>query len=299
MEHKKKIEFIINPNSGLIKVVPIKTAIEHLIDANLFDFSFTYTTHRGHAVELAEQFASTNTDIVVAVGGDGTVNEVGRGLIGSNTAMGIIPCGSGNGLARHIGIPMDLINSIKWLNKHKIINIDYGTINSNPFFCTCGLGFDADVSKRFADSKIRGVVTYVEKILQEALVHKEESITIITDGEEENIEAYIVTFANAGQWGNNIYIAPLASLTDGLLDVTILTPFTPMDVPTLAYHLFNKQIDKNRKIRTFKTRSLTIKREKDGVVHIDGEPIQLGNVLNIEIIKDGLKIAIPTKKLKI
>lgn len=300
MDNKKRIEFIINPVSGGIRVVPIKSAIEHLIDTNLYEYGFTSTTHKGHATELAKNFAAKeSTYMVVAVGGDGTVNEVGCGLIDTNMPMGIIPCGSGNGLARHLGIPMDPINSIKWINKHSVINIDYGTINDHPFFCTCGLGFDADVSKRFADSKIRGIITYVEKILQEALVHKDEPITIVNDGEEEDIEAFIVTCANAGQWGNNIYIAPLASVTDGLLDITVLTPFTPLDIPTLAYHLFNKQIDKNKKIKSFKTKELIIRRKKDAVAHVDGEPIILNKELKIQIIPKGLRIAIPKKERKI
>ncbi len=300
MEHKKKIEFIINPVSGGIRVIPIRTAIEHLIDTELYNYSFTSTTHQGHATELAKKMAADqDTYMVVAVGGDGTVNEVGRGMIGSDKPMGIIPCGSGNGLARHLGIPMDPLHSITWINKHKVIAIDYGTINEHPFFCTCGLGFDADVSKRFADSKIRGVITYIEKILQEALVHKDESLTIINNGKTEKLEAFIATCANAGQWGNNIHIAPLASVTDGLLDFTILTPFTPIDIPTMAYQLFNKQIDKNKKIKTYKTESLTIIREKEGVAHIDGEPIVLEKELKFQIYHAGLNIAIPIKKKSI
>lgn len=300
MEKKRKIEFIINPVSGGLRVVPIKTAIEYLIDSKLYEYNFNATKYKGHATELACQFAKDGkTDIVVAVGGDGTVNEVGCGLIETETPMGIIPCGSGNGLARHLGIPIDPVHSIKWLNKHKIEDIDYGTINKHPFFCTCGLGFDADVSKRFADSKVRGVITYIEKILQEALYHKDEPIVIQTESGEENIEAFIVTCANAGQWGNNAYIAPLASVKDGLLDITIVPPFTPLDIPTLAYQLFNKQLDKNKKIISHKTESLTIIRKKDGVVHIDGEPTVLDKTINIQIVPKGLKVATPIKEREI
>ncbi|MBO5951822.1 MAG: YegS/Rv2252/BmrU family lipid kinase [Bacteroidaceae bacterium] len=300
METKRKIKFIINPTSGGIHVLPIKSTLEYFIDDDSIEYDFATTTHKGHAYELTKEIAQKgDTDIVVAVGGDGTVNEVGRGLIGTDTALGIIPFGSGNGLARHLGIPMDPINCIKWINKCRIAEIDYGIINEHPFFCTCGLGFDADVSKRFADSKIRGAITYIEKILQEALTHKDESLIIKSDIEQIDTEAFIVTCANAGQWGNNAYIAPLASVTDGLLDITIVTPFTPLDIPTLAYQLFNKHLDKNKKIRTLKTTQLTINRKKNGVVHIDGDPVMLDKEIKIKIVTNGLKVAIPLKKRKI
>ena len=236
---------------------------------------------------------------MVAVGGDGTVHEVGRGLIGSNTALGIIPCGSGNGLARHLGISTDPLHYIKWLNRCKIVEMDYGSLNGHPFFCTCGIGFDAEVSKRFADSKTRGVITYVEKILQEALTHKDESLYINIGNESEEVEAFILTCANAGQWGNNVYIAPQASVSDGWLDVTILTPFSAMDIPLLAYHLFNRQIDKNKKIISHRCTSLSIKRNSKGYAHIDGEPIEVEKDINIEIIPKGLKVAVPSKNRRI
>ena len=165
MNSKRKIVFVYNPTSGTIRLIPVIPIIERFVNRDLYDFSIVSTQYRGHATELARQYAAQNYDAVIAVGGDGTVNEVGCGLIGTNTALGIIPCGSGNGLARHLGISMDPFKAVKWLDKSIFSEIDYGMIEDHPFFCTCGVGFDAKVTDTFSKAGTRGVLTYMESIL--------------------------------------------------------------------------------------------------------------------------------------
>ena len=299
MDVKRKVVFIYNPVSGSRRLIPVVPIIERFVNRDLYDFSIVSTEHKGHATELAREYAARNYDAVIAVGGDGTVNEVGCGLVGTDTALGIIPCGSGNGLARHLGISMDPFKAVKWLNKSIFTDIDYGTINGHPFFCTCGVGFDATVSETFSNAGSRGVLTYMESILRKIATYKDQLYKLSFDNSSETFESFIVTCANADQWGNNAYIAPTASMQDGLMDVVVIHPFTPFDAPLLAFQLFNRQLDKNGKVTIRKCQRLTITREEDGPAHYDGEPIQLGKEINIEMVPGKLKTLIPDRRRSI
>ena len=159
---KKKIAFIMNPISGTTSKDRIPHLIETTLDQDLYEYNILMTERAGHASELAVSARDEGIDIVVAVGGDGTVNEVARSIVHSDTALGIIPCGSGNGLARHLMLPMNLKKAIQIINRCEIHNLDYGVINGYPFFCTCGMGFDAFVSMKFAEAGKRGPITYVD-----------------------------------------------------------------------------------------------------------------------------------------
>lgn len=296
MEHKKKILFIANPISGTQNKKAILTLINELIDKNKYDYQIVNTEYAGHASVIAQQAAADHINMVVAIGGDGTVNEIARSLIHTNTALGIIPCGSGNGLARHLQIPMDPRKAIEMLNEGSILCIDYGKVNNIPFFCTCGVGFDAFVSLKFAKSGKRGLLTYLENTLHESLSYKPETYEIENEDGTMRYKAFLIACANASQYGNNAYIAPKASLSDGLMNVTILEPFTVLDVPSLAFQLFNGTLDQNSHIKTFKSKKITIHRNKPGVMHFDGDPIIAGSTIEAEIISQGLYVcALPEK----
>lgn len=175
---KKKIIFIMNPISGTASKAGIPKLIERYLDTNKFDYEIKLTEYAGHAAELAAEAKDNHTDIVVAVGGDGTVNEVARAIVQSSTALGIIPCGSGNGLARHLLLPLNLSKSIEIINAAEVHQLDYGVINEHPFFCTCGMGFDAFISHKFAEAGKRGPITYVENVLKAGLNYKPETYEI-------------------------------------------------------------------------------------------------------------------------
>ena len=288
--------FVYNPTSGTIRLIPVIPIIERFVNRDLYDFSIVSTQYRGHATELARQYAAQNYDAVIAVGGDGTVNEVGCGLIGTNTALGIIPCGSGNGLARHLGISMDPFKAVKWLDKSIFSEIDYGMIEDHPFFCTCGVGFDAKVTDTFSKAGTRGVLTYMESILKEIATYKDKTYKLSFDNSSETFDCFIVTCANAEQWGNNAFIAPTASLRDGLMDVVVIHPFTPLDAPLLAFQLFNKLIDRNPKVTVRRCAQMTITRDSEGPAHYDGEPVTLGKEIHVRMIKGGLRVLIPNKR---
>ena len=274
MENKQRIIFIINPISGTENKDEIPRLISEHLDQEHFNYEVRFTEYAGHAAEIARQSATENVDIAVAVGGDGTINEVARSLVHTETALGIIPCGSGNGLARHLCIPIDTTKAIELINQCQIEAFDYGVINDLPFFCTCGMGFDAFISLKFAEAGKRGPITYVENVLKEAVYHK----------------AFLIACANASQYGNNAYIAPGATMRDGMMDVIIMEPFTALDAPQIAADLFMKTLQNNSKIKTFRAKSIRIHRKQPGAIHYDGDPIMTGTDVDVHIEHLGIRI---------
>ena len=291
--NKKKIVFILNPISGTVSKAP--DLIEERLDKDKFDYRIAETQHAGHATELAREAVEDGVDVVVAVGGDGTVNEVGRSLINTKSAMGILPCGSGNGLARHLNLPMNLKKCVDILNYYDVKSLDYGIINDHPFFCTCGMGFDAFISMKFAEAGKRGPITYMQKVLEEGLSYEPETYVIEDKDGTHRYKAFLVSAANASQYGNNAYIAPQASMSDGLLDIIIMEPFDLIDAPQVAIELFNKTLDKNLKIKTFRAKHIHIHRKKEGVIHYDGDPITSGADVDISVVPKGINIIVNPK----
>ncbi|SEE00526.1 lipid kinase, YegS/Rv2252/BmrU family [Prevotella sp. lc2012] len=290
MTKKKEIVFIVNPISGTHSKDEVPSLIEENLEKDHFDYQICFTEYAGHAAEIAKACAERQTDIVVAVGGDGTVNEVARSLTHSFTALGIIPCGSGNGLARHLCIPLDIKKAIQIINACKIETFDYGMINDLPFFCTCGMGFDAFISLKFAEAGKRGPITYVENVLKEGLKYKPETYEVSDDTGKKRYKAFLIACANASQYGNNAYIAPGATMKDGEMDVIIMEPFDALEAPQIAADLFMKTITNNSKIKTFRTKSLHIKRKGPGAIHYDGDPIMTGEEIEVHIEHEGIRI---------
>ena len=296
MTDKKRIVFVVNPISGTQGKKAILKWIDERLDRSIYDYSIVKTEYAGHASQIAAVAVQDKVDVVVAIGGDGTINEIARSLVHTDTALGIIPCGSGNGLARHLHIPMDPKAAIDILNEGHQIQMDYGKINDIPFFCTCGVGFDAFVSLKFADSGKRGLLTYLENTLHESLTYQPETYEIENEAGTVKYKAFLIACGNASQYGNNAYITPQASLTDGLMDITILEPFTVLDVPSLSFQLFNKTINQNSRIKTMRAKKIKIHRSQPGVFHYDGDPIMGSENLEVEIIPKGLNIITSNKK---
>lgn len=296
---KRKIVFILNPHSGTGNKSEIPQIIGQTLNTQLFDYKVVYTEYAGHATRLAATYASHQVRAVVAVGGDGTINEVARSLIHTNTALGIIPCGSGNGLARHLCIPLDVKKAIEIINQDHIEALDYGVINDRPFFCTCGMGFDAFISLKFAEGHKRGFITYLEKVLQSWITYKPELYEVKDEEGTHHYRAFLIACANASQYGNNAFIAPGASMTDGLMDVTVIEPFTALDALQISIDIFNKTVEKSSKIHCFQTRSLFIRRSSAGAVHYDGDPTMMGREINVHIKQAGINILTNSQTLEI
>lgn len=287
----KNIAFIINPISGTKTKNRVTKLIRDLLDPLQFAPTVVVTEYAGHATQLAQQFAMQEYYAVVAVGGDGTVNEVASGLIDTNTALGIIPCGSGNGFARHLDISTRMNRAIEMLNNSEAIQVDYGLVNDKPFFSTCGVGFDAVVAQDFSDSD-RGLKGYVQSIFKDLFQYQPENYHLAGEGIDQTTTAFLINFANAGQWGYDAYIAPKASVQDGWLDVAIVSKFPMVIAPGLALSLFTKNIDDMLHMNTLRTKEITLTRDNEGIAHIDGTPVNMPAQLHVKIVEDGLKVLV-------
>lgn len=294
MSHKKKVYVIINPVSGTSSKQDMPFKITKALDAQKFDVHIFITGYAGHGSEIAKQAIKDKVDYVVAVGGDGTVNEVARTLIGSETALGIIPMGSGNGLGRDLNIPTEAKKAIEVITEENVVSIDYGKINDEHIFlCTCGVGFDAEVAAKVSGKKNRGSLMYFKNMLETFLQKKPETYEIICPEGTIKDKAFVVTCANASQYGYNAHIAPHADIQDGMMNVAILKPLSILDVPQTSLQLFTKKIDENNKMIELITNKVTIKREREGVMHIDGDPVEMGKEINVEVFPKGLKVLVP------
>ena len=289
---KKAISFIINPISGTHNKDSWPQIIRQIIDPSRFDIRIFFTERAGHASEIAHEQVKKGVPYIVAVGGDGTVNEVAKSLRDTSAAMGIVPCGSGNGLARHLHIPLKLNDALELINNASVINMDYGLVNGKPFFCTFGTGFDARISHVFAASERRGLWTYLRLIVKEFFTYRSAKYKLKVDGNTLRTEAMALTVANSAQYGNNGYISPRADIADGKLDVCIVCPFPKLQAGFLAVRLLRKSIDKSGYYHTIRGKKITIKRKHEGEVHLDGDPFTMGKKLKIRIVPKGLKVLV-------
>lgn len=290
---KEKILFIVNPISGAKSKALIPDLIKKNIDSGKYSFDIENTQRPRHAEEISKEGMNSGYKKIVAIGGDGTINEIARTLINTDTHLGIIPSGSGNGLARHLRIPLNPTKAIEAINRSKIEKIDYGTVNEKAFFCTAGVGFDAHVGRLFAESKTRGLNAYIKTTLSEFRKYSPEVYDITVGNETVSKEAFLITFANSAQYGNNAFISPNADIKDGLLDICILRPFPKYKILQLGRRLFKGTMDKSRFLEIMKAKEVIVERKSEGPIHLDGEPSFMGKELNVKLFSKGLSVIVP------
>ena len=292
----KRVLFIANPVSGTRSKSRFLESLRQTMSSTSVDWSLELTEYPGHATELASKAANDGIDIVVAVGGDGTVNEVARGLIDSSTALGIIPFGSGNGLARDLGVPLKPERALSYILDNIEISsrIDCCEINGERFFCTSGVGYDARVSADYArrnQEGHRGLITYVRAAIRKWFEDKTRRITIKFDDENAvEIDSLLVTFANASQYGNDAFIAPRASMRDGLVDVVVIKPISIWNVPRLVVQLFRRNVDKNRHVEVRRAKKAVFTTANDEPFHFDGENGQPSSRFEVKIHPAALNV---------
>ena len=276
--------FIVNPISGKSRKARI---IAHLKEKGM---KVVCTEYAGHAEVLSREAAER---IIVAVGGDGTVNEVARGIVGTDKVLGIIPCGSGDGLALHLGLSRRYKQALNTILAGNVQKIDSGIINDKPFFSVCGIGFDATVSERFAKSGKRGLMNYINIGLKTWNEYTPEKYKVEIDGECFEIEASIITIGNSNQWGNNARITPLADICDGLLDMTAVDRFNAIEMPALAAMLMTGKLAKNGLVHCYRGRHIKITRATTGPAHADGDWFSAGKEIDIKILPHSINVIIP------
>lgn len=298
MESKKAL-LIINPISGSGRKKGLEERVTIRLAQAGIEVDTKWTTAPGDATDFARQAVDAGYDIVIAAGGDGTVNETALALCGSQTALGIIPCGSGNGLARHMNIPVNVNGAVDVIAAGKTERIDHGIANGRPFFCTFGAGFDAVVGHKFAEADSRGLATYVKSTFKEYFNYKPERYVIKVDGKTISEDAFVVAVCNASQYGNNAYIAPHAVIDDGLLDVTIIHCGNRLTTALVGINLMAGTIERSRLVRTFRTNAMTIERRSAGPVHLDGEPMVFDATIDIKCSHAQLTILTPGSHVEI
>lgn len=289
---KKRIRFIVNPISGVGRQKVIEKLISSRLDKTKLEADIVYTERARHAIELCQNAVVDCADIVVAVGGDGSVNEAGHALVGTNTALAIMPTGSGNGLSRHLKIPMNLEKAMDVINAGRIITIDTVKINNEMFLGMAGVGFDAHIGWEFAKYGKRGFSSYVKVIVREFPRYRAKDYELEIDGKKYSRNAFLVSFANGSQYGNNAVIAPNADLQDGMIDVCILKKFPLYQLPFIAFRLFNKSMNRSKYVEILRGSKIKVKQPAT-TAHIDGEPVELGHNLSIEVLPMSLKIIAP------
>ncbi|OFY18261.1 MAG: hypothetical protein A2W98_07480 [Bacteroidetes bacterium GWF2_33_38] len=289
-----KALFVVNPKAGKKKSLLIETFLSNNINGR-FTYEILWWKNASQNIEEEiNNYINKGFDTIVAVGGDGTMNRVGASLIGKNVIFGIVPFGSGNGLARHLKIPLKAEKAIENIINGHYTTIDGCTINNIPFFCTSGVGFDAHIGYLFATDKKRGFWRYVKIVLSELKNYKSQSYILKIENEEaKNYTAFLITFANANQYGNNTFIAPKANIQDGLMDITIIKKFKFYHVPQLIYRIFNRTIYKSSVVETFTAKKAILERKSNAHAHYDGEPVFIENRIELSIIPKALKIITP------
>ncbi len=289
-----KARLIINPISGTRSKAGLDRMVIDSLSPLGWEVEVVYTKGHGDATRLALAAIEKKCDAVLAAGGDGTINETAAALCGTGVVLGILPCGSGNGLARHLGIPIDLREGLKVIHEDHPTDIDYATVNDRKFFCTCGVGFDAAVSAAFARKKTRGKFTYLQSTFETYANYEPEFYTIRANGKKLTEKAFLVAVCNASQYGNNAYIAPSASINDGLLDVTIIHAGNTLSTALVGVDMMTGMIERNMLIQTFRTDNIIIERERSGPSHLDGEPLEMDDCLDIRCHHNGLRVFTPT-----
>ncbi len=291
-----RMVIIFNPRSGRPRPsAPILPLLKDFIAQQRLDAQLFCTEGPGHATELARDAVAGGCRRVIAVGGDGTVNEVAQALIHSPAAMGLVPCGSGNGLALHLGLPRSVSDALELAtgSSSHVAEIDTGVVNGLPFVNAMGLGLDADVSERFNHLTKRGLPAYARTAMKAFLERKTYRCLVTASGQLQTIDALLLSVTNSDQYGNNAKIAPHARVDDGALDLVAIRPVGFLSAGFLGARLFLGTIDKSSRVRRLRGPSFVIERPAAGVIHTDGETHMAAATLEVSVRSRSLKILVP------
>lgn len=280
---KQKIRFIINPISGKKHKDHLPSQIETHLDLTKFDYEITVSEYAGHAKVLAQEAIDAHYDILAVAGGDGSINEVGTRLIGTDIALAVIPCGSGNGLSRCLNIPLDPVKAIQIINGNHKRKIDTVEVNGLPFISISGTGYDAKVAEDYSKDPRRGFETYFKYILRNFITMKEQQYSIVMPDKTIETKAFFISFANSNQMGYDVPISPKASLWDGLVDLCIVQKPNPLELPIMGGFMLDGMMDKAPKVKIIQTPEATIIRPNADVINLDGESVMMEKDLHIKV----------------
>jgi len=290
---KKHLVFIINPKSGVDRQKEIKQGIDNNLDVNQFSYEIKHTEYAKHGTVLAKEAAQNNAYAVVAVGGDGSVNDIVQGLLDTETILAIIPKGSGNGMARTLGIPLDTNEAIKVINKNNVAPMDIGFANNRAFISNAGVAFDALISKKFAKSTRRGLLMYSWLITKYMWLYRSWDWDITIDGKAIKERAFVVNVANGQQFGYNFRIAPMASYSDGMLDLVIIKRFPKILGASLAIRGLTGTILGSPFVKHYSGKEITVSNPSLALMQRDGDAHACEPIVHFKVKQGGQKIIAP------
>lgn len=289
-QQKVNILFIINPKSGVMSKEKLVDLITEYLDTRKFEVSFKWTQYSGHGYKIAKESVRQNFQVVVAVGGDGSVHNIASGLVGSNTILGIIPMGSGNGMARHLQIPTKIENAILTINQQKVRAVDVGKINNKYFFNVAGFGFDGRIAKLFAKSNKRGLIKYAQLVFREFLKSKQHGFSVeFENGQTIHDEALMISMANASEFGNGFSVSPLSNMHDGRMELVVTKKPSFFAFPGLLKKAVDHQVHHSSYVNTYRFKKIHV-RHANAEFHADGEPVTLKFPVTIEVLQNALKV---------
>jgi len=289
---KRKILFIINPKAGMAAKKRVPDLIKKYINKDAIDYEIAFTGFAGQAIHLSAEAVKKNFDAVVAVGGDGSVNEIGQSLVHTTTALGIIPFGSGNGLARHLKIPLQVKKAIEVINAGKTTSIDVCTWNDRYFLSNAGVGFVSAVVHTFKDTSFRGFFGYSFHVIRNMLNFQSSFYKLDLDGEKIEGDFMLVSVANSNQFGYEFRISPLADLHDGLMDVVIVKKIPKWKYLPLLLALVLRTLDKNKNVITRTARNVLLESEGKHPSQLDGDEAFFEHKVEVKIQKSSLNILV-------
>lgn len=289
---RKKVLYVINPISGAGRQKGVEKLVIQLSDDRRIDYNIECTKSAGQATEISKT-RGRDYDAIIAVGGDGSINEIVQGLIKTDTALGIIPTGSGNGFARHLKIPLKVEKAIEVINDFNVTDIDTAKINDRYYVNVAGIGFDALIAHKFAIFGKRGFSSYVKVTAKELIKFKPLHVNLTTDGVRHNVNAFLLSVANGSQFGNNAWIAPMASMNDGKLNITVLKKTPLVLAPALVYRLFTKTFERSKYTENYTAQSIALEKEGEIIAHIDGEPYKFTDQIKIDVLPESLNVIVP------
>lgn len=290
-----KTRFIFNPRSGHNARNPwLLDRARAFIAEHRLDATVVATGHPRHATELARQAVDEGCRRVVAIGGDGTMNEIAAALVGTEAALGLIPCGSGNGLGRHLGIPGPGRGAFQTLLTGRIRTIDTGVVNGLPFFNAMGAGFDAEISARFNHLVRRGLPAYIRTGWSAWREYQPFPCRIRGGGTEHQVSAFLVAVGNSDQYGNDCFITPGARVDDGRLNLTVLRDVGLLSALPLGFRLFTRRLAGTSRALLLEGPGFTIERAAPGLIHTDGEIHETAATLEISVRPSSLRIQVPS-----
>jgi YegS/Rv2252/BmrU family lipid kinase len=294
MNENNKVLFIINKYAGSGYQASLEGKILARCEELQLEPTLEFTQGKNHGTDLARNAAhSKKYKVVFAVGGDGTVNEVAQGVFMTGQTMGILPKGSGNGLARHLGIPGDFKKSLTLIGSSHCVEIDSFLINEKISVNISGIGFDGHVATLFGKNGKRGLMGYSQLVMKEFFGYKEFVSEGLIDNKPHKKDAFILAFANSSQFGNNAKIAPHASVCDGLIDVCFIRKVPFIQTPSFAHKLFTGHIEKSSFIDIIKARNVSLTFARSMPYHVDGEAMNATREFNIQVKPASISMLLP------